>query len=484
MGIVPWWQTATVNGGWAVAAIGLLILLWAVRGDRSRSRRRCRRCWYDMAGLSPMQRDGVMLWVCPECGGVHHRERAMLKTRRHRGRIALQLLVVLPGAYGMCVWPRVRDHGWPGAVPNVVLVVLGSVTIEAPDPNSRPVRGARLTRGLVGGGSLRLTRAARTLTSELHRRCRARELWQADRLLLYFYPTARVALSGRTAPRTDDHHDDWLVWGFSRDLPDVYLRWLWRSVDDGLVHMRPVWVRGEPLRVWIAPPKWFEDLNLTYEGSGDWPGSEDQTNARRSWRIWPGIVTLPAISQPGNVRVVVRKPRSSVTPDVPGEVVHERLLKSPRLVETCEQAGIPDDDAVVTRSLIGSIAISRLSRDDSLNVVVNVQSWREHLSSDRTIGMHIEVTHDAAIVGRWSLHADILQPDTVETALAIGGRGFDDDAWSRGTWAVRITSDPCAILASPTASRWWRGRAVGQFEPARPDGRRAVLEETIVEDAP
>lgn len=46
--------------GWTLTGAGLLMLLWALFRDRSRGRRRCPRCWYDMAGVPGLQ--------CPECG--------------------------------------------------------------------------------------------------------------------------------------------------------------------------------------------------------------------------------------------------------------------------------------------------------------------------------------------------------------------------------------------------------------------------------
>src|SRR5262245_63945885 len=69
--LISWW----FGGG--VAAIALAVIALALFRDRSRGRRRCPKCWYDMAGAS-----GV---TCPEGGETQKKERRVFRTRR-RGR--------------------------------------------------------------------------------------------------------------------------------------------------------------------------------------------------------------------------------------------------------------------------------------------------------------------------------------------------------------------------------------------------------------
>ncbi len=71
-------------GGWTLAGGGAVLLIWATLGDRSRGRRRCRKCWYDMVAAEPVE--GV--WTCPECGKRATREKLLLRPRR-RWRWAL-----------------------------------------------------------------------------------------------------------------------------------------------------------------------------------------------------------------------------------------------------------------------------------------------------------------------------------------------------------------------------------------------------------
>lgn len=99
----PWLVggTAAVIGGLAAAAALL-------RGDPSRGRRRCGRCWYDMSGVSGLR--------CPECGREARSERALRRTRRRWGWIAASLVVA---AAGGLVWGEHRV-GWPQLAPAAV----------------------------------------------------------------------------------------------------------------------------------------------------------------------------------------------------------------------------------------------------------------------------------------------------------------------------------------------------------------------------
>jgi hypothetical protein len=99
--------------GWTIAGAGLLLLLWALFHDRSRGRRRCPKCWYDMAGVPGLQ--------CPECGRTWATERRLQRTRR-RWRRASAGAIMLIAAIALCTVPSVRQHGWWSLVPNAVIV--------------------------------------------------------------------------------------------------------------------------------------------------------------------------------------------------------------------------------------------------------------------------------------------------------------------------------------------------------------------------
>ncbi|MEL6499272.1 MAG: hypothetical protein AAFZ67_01115 [Planctomycetota bacterium] len=105
--------------GYAVALLAFVGVAWALFWDRSRGRKRCRRCWYDMAGV-PTE-PGDLPAACPECGRGHAKPRHLTRTRRRWGRVVVLGLVMVVGGYGLWVVPRVQDEGVTGVVPTTVL---------------------------------------------------------------------------------------------------------------------------------------------------------------------------------------------------------------------------------------------------------------------------------------------------------------------------------------------------------------------------
>jgi len=109
---------------WArwTAVIGLLALLaglvflawWALFADRAKGRRRCPRCWYDLA-YTPGR-------TCPECGHTGRSEKEFSRTRRRWG---LAILAMLAGSLvGGFIIDRAKYEGWMSYLPNTMLVWL------------------------------------------------------------------------------------------------------------------------------------------------------------------------------------------------------------------------------------------------------------------------------------------------------------------------------------------------------------------------
>ncbi|MCZ6834518.1 MAG: hypothetical protein O7G85_01975 [Planctomycetota bacterium] len=100
-----------------VAMIAIVVfstyMLWkALFADRSKGRRRCPKCWYDMA-----YSEGL---TCSECGHVTRRESDFSRTRRHRGRAVLALFVsvfTILGGY----W-KLTERGFIASMPTSVLI--------------------------------------------------------------------------------------------------------------------------------------------------------------------------------------------------------------------------------------------------------------------------------------------------------------------------------------------------------------------------
>lgn len=106
-------------GGWVVFAGALGLGLWALLGDRSRGRKRCPKCWYDMNAAAPDTRGR---WVCSECGKAVERERLLKRTRR-RWRWVGVVMLLIGVSHGLRAVPDVRQKGWIEAVPDTALVV-------------------------------------------------------------------------------------------------------------------------------------------------------------------------------------------------------------------------------------------------------------------------------------------------------------------------------------------------------------------------
>lgn len=90
MGAINWFLW--IGGGVAIAA-GVVLLTWAMLGDRirgGRRKRRCPRCWYDMSGVPGL--------TCPECGREARNERRLHRTRRRWGWGAAAALAMAGGA--------------------------------------------------------------------------------------------------------------------------------------------------------------------------------------------------------------------------------------------------------------------------------------------------------------------------------------------------------------------------------------------------
>ncbi len=92
---------------------GLALLYWSMFRDRSRGRRRCPKCWYDLRGGDSL--------TCPECGYTAKRARQFFKTRR-KWRWAALALVSVFAAVPLWLTPKARRDGWLSVTPATVII--------------------------------------------------------------------------------------------------------------------------------------------------------------------------------------------------------------------------------------------------------------------------------------------------------------------------------------------------------------------------
>jgi HEAT repeat protein len=106
---MEWIQIVSLMTGVA----GATVLAAALYANRSRGRRRCPTCWFDMSGTTGLK--------CPECGKQHRHEGRMYLTRRHIWWATLGALVLVSARVGW-EWPDLRRRGTASYVPTRVLV--------------------------------------------------------------------------------------------------------------------------------------------------------------------------------------------------------------------------------------------------------------------------------------------------------------------------------------------------------------------------
>ncbi len=105
---------------WPIIGLSTVVLLWAMFWDRAKGRERCRKCRYAMEGVPPTD-DGSR--ICPECGKTHTKSRKLLFTHRRPIIASLAACLIMLGLYMNAYHWRLRERGWMGYVPTIVLIV-------------------------------------------------------------------------------------------------------------------------------------------------------------------------------------------------------------------------------------------------------------------------------------------------------------------------------------------------------------------------
>ncbi len=110
----------------ALAVGGLTVLIHSLFLDRSRSRRRCPKCWYSMEASSQRQAaegETAAYFLCPECGHRIARVHDLFRTRRH-WNVALASVAVLMLSIFIVIQPRVQRHGYASVTPATLLLLM------------------------------------------------------------------------------------------------------------------------------------------------------------------------------------------------------------------------------------------------------------------------------------------------------------------------------------------------------------------------
>ena len=92
------------GSGIALGIFGLWLMWWSLFSDRSRGRRRCPKCWYDMSGTDDLR--------CPECGRKAKSKKKLRNTRRRwrRAMVAIIPLIIATLIQGRPLWHNQKWH--------------------------------------------------------------------------------------------------------------------------------------------------------------------------------------------------------------------------------------------------------------------------------------------------------------------------------------------------------------------------------------
>jgi hypothetical protein len=141
-----WIQWAALIGSGLLALAGIVLLVWALRGDRSRGRRRCPRCWYDMSG-------SLESLTCSECGHAARDDRQLYRPRR-RWRWAIGACMLLLATASLVGWHQTRNVNW------ITVKPLWWLMLDADGPTKQAAEARdeisrRLANGLLSEGQIR-----------------------------------------------------------------------------------------------------------------------------------------------------------------------------------------------------------------------------------------------------------------------------------------------------------------------------------------
>ncbi len=105
-------------GAGVLALGGSALTAWALFSDRSRGRKRCPKCWYDMSATAGLK--------CPECGREARGEQRLFRTRR-RWRWVVVGVGLVVGAWPVLKAPEMMKHGWMVLIPTDVLLRIAPI---------------------------------------------------------------------------------------------------------------------------------------------------------------------------------------------------------------------------------------------------------------------------------------------------------------------------------------------------------------------
>jgi hypothetical protein len=435
-------QEAPLWLGWlvtlALVSLTTFIAWRAWFADRADGRRRCPRCWYDMAYSEGM--------TCSECGYTAPNESALARTRRHWGRGFIAILAA--AAIIVFVYERSVQVGWTGLLPSRALI--WTLPLFSSGNNDAVVQLAtRLNQGKLSDRNLQRIiesctdgdRGARPGSTAwaskygtildrfrpvLASRRSGSELYDMERPLLNLPPV--ITITAR---------EQWPA-GASARIAVQALNW-WPFGSDTQLRIAPLMDGAEPVTAYfrgLNPPATpFSVLTPPLEA--------DRTSLEVE------VATYRRTSQTGDEWQPVSVSRLSVPISIGGELTSMITPVSGR-----------DLDDAIRASIIGLRKWN--GGAIPLRFYVNPRQTAISAFDGVAIGYISEILHDGQVV-------------LTDQCWWMGGTGISDiqfGSWSdegglkklaemdlrAGRWEVRIRSDPTLAIRAGEAPRCWEGQ--------------------------
>lgn len=452
-----------VVGVLAMFLVWVLLAWWALFRDRARGRRRCPRCWYDLAH-SPTR-------TCPECGYRAATEKKLYRTRR-RWRLGIAAIVagVLQGLF---VAQHVQQRGWASSLPTPVLAWLGaspgSLGMGALDELERRGRAGTLSTEGWEHALAASARAARVrsdgswhggVAGRLGRRAGEILLNEPDPDVVRRARARLLELSGSVPPLIEIERDA-VAW------PDLPATMDVRVVDSlaGLLETRiVVEVEDGATSAWILRDEPIQPRSFGIRLPPRSSGVHEIDVAVRAERRPPPVPEDDDAD--ADVAATPARPERLVDPDPEWMRVTGGGVRRVRLeVRDEPRPFAPVEDDPELDALIAQVFGAGLVQWDTGSLPVRVRVNRRPT--------YVEPLEDVAI----GLRVELLRNGRLGRRLDLwwrGGRGgairgqswevpFHDDAVllppadPGDEWVLRVRGDRTLAARIEDASRWWAG---------------------------
>lgn len=455
----------SILGDWVfvLAALAVLVVFaslvymawWALFADRSRNRRRCPRCWYDMAYTPGM--------TCGECGFVASNEMQFYRTRRRYGLAAGVILASV--AIALFLSGRMTQRSLLAMVPSRVLIWTLPLT-ESPQSSTY---AALITR-------LRLGQLSTDQVADFLDRCASGD-WKAQ-------------------PVTDEwiaKYGDFIISMRHTLVDQSSLEQKLQDIPPRIdLSTRDTWPVGMPVSLGVQARDWWPwgtecRLRIAPRIDGVKPVVVRRASDGRLLRS-PFIMELPPLSE--TVRQITvdvsierrRLPRTPAgqidwEPDQPHDTPWEPVLTQTLTINTraegsIDQVAQPTAEAAMTQGVMQAFGGGVVKWADGRSPVrfnISTPATFSTAFNDTAIGVRAELVFQGEVARR--LHLWWI----AGAAPALGGNnnmekrgyGFEVDYENvellrqlqpeDDRWTLRVQSDRALAMRAGAAKKFWEG---------------------------